>query len=67
MEVLEIYSWNDGLNVIKHKHLKELKEVVSAIQSVNPSKMRTKISKEKTMEGVKLFSPIALIANPLNN
>lgn len=67
MEILEFYSFNGGLNAIKRKHTAELREVVNAIRSVNASKMKTKISKEKTMKGVRLFSPIALNKAILDN
>src|SRR3989344_2364875 len=60
MDVLEVYSFNNGLEVIKKNYPKELKEVVEAIRSVNSRRMRIKVSEEKTMEGQKLFSPIAL-------
>ncbi len=67
MEVIEVYSFNGGLEAIRSHYNKELKEVINAIRSVNPAKMRTKISKEKTMKGTKLFSPIALNKAILDN
>lgn len=60
MDVLEVYSFNNGLEVIKKPHIAELREVVEAIRAINSKKMKTKISEEKTMIGEKLFSPIAL-------
>ena len=60
MDILEVYSFNGGLEIIKKNYVNELREVVEAIRSVNSKKMKTKISKEITMEGTKLFSPISL-------
>jgi len=60
MDVLEVYSFKDGLKIIKEKNLNELREIVEAIRNVNASETKTKISKEKTMLGKKLYSPIAL-------
>jgi len=67
MEVLEVYSFNGGLEIIKKKYLKELKEVVEAIRLVKDNEVKTKISKEKTMPGQTLFSPIELNKAILNN
>ncbi len=67
MEVVEVYSFNNGLEAIRSHHKKELTEIVNAIRAVNSAKMRTKISKEKTMKGTKLFSPIALNKAILDN
>lgn len=60
MDVLEVYSFKRGLEVIKENHPDELKEIVEAIRNVDSKVMKTKVSKEKTMPGRKLFSPIAL-------
>lgn len=67
MEVVEVYSFNGGLKAIKQNHPDELWEVVNAIRAVNPAKMRTKISKEGTMLGKRLFSPVALNKAILDN
>ena len=67
MDILEIYSFKNGLEIIKENHLKELIEVVEAIRSVDSSLMKTKVSKEKTMPGKKLFSPVALNKKILND
>ena len=67
MDVLEAYSFNNGLEVIREKYLNELKEVVDAIRSVDSTLMKTKLSKEKTMSGKSLFSPIALNKAILDN
>lgn len=60
MDVLEVFSFNKGLEVIKKEYHDELKEVVEAVRSVDSNLMKTKVSKEKTMSGRKLFSPVAL-------
>lgn len=60
MDILEVYSFNNGLEVIKKKYVNELREVVQAIRNVDSNIMKTKVSKEKTMPGMALFSPIAL-------
>ena len=60
MDILDIYSFKGGLEIIKKEYGKELKEVVDAIRTVDSKLMKTKISKEKTMPGKKLYSPKAL-------
>jgi len=45
---------------MKGKFPQELKEIYSAIENVDSSIMKTKESKEKTMPGAMLYSPIAL-------
>ena len=60
MKITEIYSHLNGFEYIQYhkKHLwSELENVVKSIDAV---KLRTKVSKEKTMLGNLLFSPIAL-------
>ena len=58
MRIAGIYSFKDGLCYIKDKHPELLKEVLSVIKSVDASKCKTKISKEKTRKGELLYSPI---------
>ena len=60
MDVLQEYSFKNGLELMKEQHPHELKEIINAIKSVNSKKMRLKKSKEKTMPGKMLYSPIAL-------
>ncbi len=58
MKIVETYSHLNGLEfLLVHKPLlwKEIQDVISAIDA---EKCRTKISKEKTMKGEILFSPI---------
>ena len=58
MKIAEIYSHLNGLEYLlvhKKKLWEELKTVIS---SVDAKKCKTKISKEKTKKGTKLYSPI---------
>lgn len=62
MKIAETYSHLNGLEfLIVHKPAlwKEIQEVIA---SVDASQCRTKVSKEKTMKGKLLFSPIAMNA-----
>ena len=63
MKICETYSHLNGLEfLIVHKPglWGEIQEVISAVDA---DRCRTKISKEKTMKGKILFSPIELNAN----
>lgn len=52
-----MYSHLNGFEWIQY-HQKEMwEEIEDIIQNINASDFRTKISKEKTMKGKKLFSP----------
>lgn len=60
MKIAKKYSHLNGEEylIVHHKKLyKEIKEVISSIDAV---KSKTKISKEKTMKGTKLYSPVDL-------
>lgn len=62
MKIAETYSHLNGLEfLIVHKPAlwKEIQEVIA---SVDASQCRTKVSKEKTMKGKLLFSPIEMNA-----
>ncbi|MEW6660515.1 MAG: BglII/BstYI family type II restriction endonuclease [Thermodesulfobacteriota bacterium] len=54
------YSFNNGAEVVQNKYSHLLKEVEKVISLVKSKKCKTKKSKEKTMPGRMLFSPIAL-------
>jgi len=58
MKIIETYSHLNGLEflLVHKKHLWE--EISNVIESVDAKKCKTKISKEKTMRGKKLYSPI---------
>jgi len=58
MKIIETYSHLNGLEFLL-VHKKPLwKEICKVIELVDAKKCRTKISKEKTMPGKKLYSPI---------
>ena len=60
MQIAGSYPFKDGKNYIKENHPELLKEVLNVIKSVDASKFRTKISKEKTKQGKILYSPVGL-------
>lgn len=62
MQIIETYSHLNGLEfLLVHKPAlwKEIQDVISAVDA---NKCRTKVSKEKTMKGNLLFSPIDMNA-----
>lgn len=62
MKIQEVYSHLNGLEyLIVHKK-KLWKEIQGVIQSVDATKCKTKVSKEKTMVGKVLYSPIEMNA-----
>lgn len=60
MKISQKYSHLNGEEYLKVDHKKLYKEIVETINSVDASKFITKESKEKTMKGKMLYSPIAL-------
>ncbi|MCW5745202.1 MAG: restriction endonuclease [Alphaproteobacteria bacterium] len=60
MKIAEYYSHLNGLEFIQVHKPKLWKEIKEVIASVDAEKYRTKISKEKTMMGAKLYSPVEL-------
>lgn len=60
MQVVAQYSFKNGKEFIEKYHEQEINEVKDIILSVNASRFKTKISREKTMIGRALYSPIAL-------
>ncbi len=60
MKVVSSYSHKDGLNRIRERFPNELQEIYDIIEKVDAAQSITKISKEKTMPGKKLYSPVAL-------
>lgn len=67
MKILKTYSWKRGLELMKKKHSKELKEIITAIKNVDSLKIKVKISKEKTMKDMLLFAPIEINKAILDN
>jgi len=63
MKIAETYSHLNGLEYLLVHKPKLWKEIQSVIASVDADKCRTKISKEKTMKGKMLFSPIDMNAS----
>ncbi|MGC8574896.1 MAG: BglII/BstYI family type II restriction endonuclease [Thermoplasmata archaeon] len=60
MRVVEEYSHKGGKEFIKLKFPMELKEVYDVISRIDLYKYKTKKSKEKTMLGEMLYSPVEL-------
>jgi hypothetical protein len=58
MKIAETYSHLNGLEFLLVHKPKLWKEIQAAISNVNAEKCKTKISKEKTMTGKLLYSPI---------
>ena len=54
------YSFNNGKNYITRHHKGLLSEIENIILAINASQHKTKRSREKTMPGRTLFSPISL-------
>ena len=60
MKIVETYSHLNGIEFLL-VHKKQLwKEIQSVIKSIDASLCKTKVSKEKTMKGKILYSPIAM-------
>jgi hypothetical protein len=60
MKIIEKYSHLNGLEFLL-VHKKELwKEIENVIKTVDAEKCKTKVSKEKTMKGTLLYSPIEM-------
>ena len=62
MKIAETYSHLNGLEFLLVHKPSLWKEIKSVIADVNANKCRTKISREKTMKGELLFSPIDMNA-----
>lgn len=60
MKIVAKYSLNDGELRIRERYPHLLAEVEAIVGSVDASKTLTKISKEKTMPGEELYSPVDL-------
>lgn len=58
MKIAETYSHLNGLEFLMVHHRKLWSEIKTVIKSVDAEKCRTKVSKEKTMKGKILYSPI---------
>ena len=60
MQIVAQYSFKRGKQFLSKNHKLELDEVKDTISSVVGSRLKTKISKEKTMKGKALYNPKAL-------
>ncbi len=60
MIVAARYSFNDGQGIVQEKYPHLLAQIESIIRGVNAQACKVKESKEKTMLGQMLFSPVAL-------
>jgi len=60
MIVAGIYSFNGGREIIESRYASELYEVEEIIAIVDSKKHKTKTSREKTMPGKRLYSPLSL-------
>lgn len=60
MRVVGSYSFNRGREAVKARYPGLLVEVVDSIKQVDARKHKTKVSKEKTMTGRRLFRPSSL-------
>lgn len=60
MKIAQKYSHLNGEEYLMVHHKKLYDEIVEIIESINAKSLMTKKSKEKTMIGKMLFSPIAL-------
>ncbi|MBM3315751.1 restriction endonuclease [candidate division WOR-3 bacterium] len=60
MRVAGRFSFKNGADVVATRYPKLLGEIEHAIAAVRARKLRTKVSKEKTMRGAVLYSPMAL-------
>lgn len=60
MKIAETYSHLNGLEFLLVHKPSLWKEIQSVIATVDANKCRTKVSKEKTMKGRLLFSPIEM-------
>lgn len=62
MKIAGIYSFNGGEKYVKKNFPAELKELEQAISNINANHHKTKVSKEITMTGQVLYSPVGLNA-----
>jgi hypothetical protein len=60
MQIVAQYSFKDGAEFIRKHHASELAEIKEIISLVKATHLKTKVSKEKTMPGKMLYSPIEL-------
>jgi hypothetical protein len=57
MEIVGIYSFNNGQNYLLDNHQTEWSDIQEVVQSVDSEKYKTKVSEEKTKNYKMLYSP----------
>jgi len=60
MRIVGVFSFNGGKEAVERAYPHLLDEVKQIVGKVDAAKCRTKTSKEKTMPGKMLYSPVAL-------
>ncbi len=60
MRIAGIYSFNNGVEAVNKRYPDLLDEIKQCIAQINANKCKTKSSKEKTMPGTLLYSPVQL-------
>ena len=60
MKLAGVYSFNDGERVVATKYSDLLIEIKDCVAGIDAFQCKTKQSKEKTMPGEMLYSPVAL-------
>lgn len=60
MRIVETFSHLNGMESLEVHQKEILEEIKEVIKNINANDFRTKISKEKTMTGKKLFNPVEL-------
>lgn len=60
MKIVEKYSHLNGFEFLLVHNPKLWHEIENVIKTVDAEKCKTKVSKEKTMKGTLLYSPIGL-------
>ncbi len=60
MRIAGVFSFNNGRAVLEARFATELREVEQIIAAIDSGQLKTKMSREKTMPGKKLYSPRAL-------
>jgi len=60
MRIVETFSHLNGLESLEVHQKEILNEIKEVVKNINANNFRTKISKEKTMTGKKLFNPVEL-------
>lgn len=60
MKIVAEYDFNGGKNKVVNQYPAELAQIRQAITNINAAQFKTKVSKEKTMHGRLLFSPVEI-------